>query len=159
LKHFGTDAFPNSTNFSLYSSQDTVTLTERFENEAGNWFLPNIPYVVNTYKVVSQCGQVINANDSIIGAWPRPSSSNVFALFDGNKVLQPRERVSLDSLDNTYGYLSGFIYYAEDTLGNPLGWWPVDTLTNLDLTYSVLKTDTTVFLTIEDEIYNSFIQL
>ena len=154
LKHFGTDAFPNSTTFSLYSTQDTVTLTERFENEVGTWFLGGVPYVVDVYKVTSFSGHIINSNDSIIGAWPRPSSSNVFALYDGSNVLQPRERVSLDSLDNTYGYLHGFIYYVEDTLGNPLGWWPIDTLTDFNLTYSILKTDTTVFLENEELISN-----
>ena len=157
LLHFGTDAFPNATTFSLHSTNDTVTLSERFENEAGDWFLAGTEYIVDTYKIFSASGHVINSNDSIIGAWARPSSSNVFALFDTANVLVPRERNSLDSLSQIYGYMTGYIYNVSDLSGNPLGWWPIDTLADFNLTYSILKTDTTVFLTVDNQIEDEFV--
>ncbi|MBK8926690.1 MAG: S8 family serine peptidase [Crocinitomicaceae bacterium] len=150
LDHFGTDAFPNSTTFALYSSNDTVTLSERYQNVAGDWFLPNTDYVVDTYEITSISGHIVNFNEEIIAAWPRPSSSNVFMIYDVNNVVMPRERIILDSVDNSYGYMRGYIYFVSDTLGNPLGWWPIDTLADFDLTYSILKSDTTVFLNNEE---------
>ncbi|MEZ4921859.1 MAG: S8 family serine peptidase [Crocinitomicaceae bacterium] len=150
LDHFGTDAYPHSQNHSLYSTNDTVTLTERYQNVAGSWFVEGVPYVVNTYKINTISGHVINSNETVLYSWPRPSSSNTFALFDSNNELMPRERLTLDSLTLTQGFMTGYIYQVFDTLGNPLGWWPSDTLTDFDMTYSLLKEDTTVFLNDEE---------
>jgi hypothetical protein len=146
VAHFGTDAFPDFTDFNLHSTNDTITLSERYQNEDGQWFLPYTPYIVDTYKISAQSGHQIFTNEIVVAQWPRPSSSNVFALYDSSNVIQPRERVTLDSIDYIWGYLTGYIYHVSDSLGNSIGWIPFDTTHTFDLTYTLLKYDTAYYL-------------
>ncbi|MBD3637185.1 MAG: S8 family serine peptidase [Crocinitomicaceae bacterium] len=147
LYHFGTDVNSFSISSSVYSNNDTITLTERYENQSGNWYLPNIPYVIKTHQIQIVTTHGIGTNDTILAYWPRPSSSNLLELFDnGTKTLRPRERLYIASLSNMSATLNGYIYEVSDTSGNSLGWWPFNLDYAKELTYSVLTSDTTVFL-------------
>jgi hypothetical protein len=127
LIHCSSDSLTNSKLISLYSSNQIVTLTERYKNYGDKWFKPG-PYKVNTYKIDATVNYTIGSNDSIKAKWPRPSSSNLLPLFDVNKKLVPRERILLNTVNQNSASLTGYIYRVSDTLGNFLGWWPFDTI-------------------------------
>lgn len=144
LIHYGTDAtFPFSRSISLHSTNQTIELQERYENAAGNWFLPG-QYKVDAYRVEAVVNHNLTATDSIVAAWPRPSSSTVLPLYDGNMHLLARERVKLTNVTQSQATLEGFVYKVSNLAGTPLGWWPFDTtaLTNANLTYTLLLYNT-----------------
>jgi hypothetical protein len=93
-------------------------------------------YLVNTYKVNATVNHNIPTGDSIVAYWPRHSSSNQFPIYDSNKVLLPRERITINSLNHTSAALTGYFYRVSDTLGNFLGWLPSNTTPQF--AYSVL---------------------
>src|SRR5690606_29194912 len=74
-------------------------------------------------------------------SWPRPSSSNTFALFTSNNVIYPREKVELIAVDNNSAQLTGYYYEVFDTLGNFIDWWPKNFSSPMDfkVEYSVLS--------------------
>ncbi len=153
LKHFGTDAFPFVPSQTVHSTNDTITLSERYQNSDDIWFLPDVPYVVNTFKINTISEHSIIDGQEIIASWERPSSSNVFALFDGDNVLQPRERIKLDVVTETQAFMTGYIYQVSDTLGNFIGWIPFSTddpFNPIDMTYSLLIKDTVAFAGTEE---------
>lgn len=143
LYHFGTNPSSGCSftkTKTLFSNNDTVVLTERYQNQVQTWFKKG-RYIVKTYKVSA----TINHNfgfvtDSTMYYWPRHSGSSVLELFSGTKKkLRPHEKVTINSFNANSASLSGYIYQVKDTLGNPLGWWPFDTtLTNMQFEYSVL---------------------
>jgi hypothetical protein len=96
-------------------------------------------YVVNTYKANATINHNIPTGDSIVAYWPRHSSSNQFPLYNSNKVLLPRERITINSLNHTSASLTGYVYRVRDTLGNDIGWWPFNNIfSNAQFAYSVL---------------------
>ncbi len=138
LKHYGTDAFSNNISVSLYSTNTTITIPERYENADSVWFNTG-KYLVNTYKVDATVYHNLASTDTLVASWPRPSSSNVLPLYNTNNELLPRERVVLNSVNQNSASLTGYIYRVSDTLGNFLGWWPFDTTsTNPQFAYSLL---------------------
>ncbi len=138
LRHYGTDAFPYSLSTSLYSSNRAVKTPERFRGANGVYY-PASEYKVDAYEIRATVQHNLAAHDSIVAAWPRPSSSNVLPLYDNSNNLLPRERVTLDSLDQNNAYLRGYVYRVSDQGGNYLGWWPFDTATvNPQFAYSIL---------------------
>lgn len=140
--HFGTNSASSySKSKTLYSSSDTVNLTERYQNDAGTWFAPG-QYIVRTYEMGANVAQTLPfVFDSIMYFWTRPSSSTVLNLFTGltNKQLIPHEKVAFTANASGYSSLRGYIYKVSDLAGNPLGWWPHDTTAaNCNFEYSVL---------------------
>ncbi|MCC5919002.1 MAG: S8 family serine peptidase [Cryomorphaceae bacterium] len=121
-----------------FSTNDTITIPERYRNESNIWFIPG-KYIVDTYKVDATVYHNLSPADTLVAYWPRPSSSNVLPLFDSLNKLLPRQRVVLNSVDWDSAALTGYIYKVSDTLGSFLGWWPFDTTkTNPQFAYSVL---------------------
>lgn len=162
LAHFGTDAFPFLLETSLYSTGDTVTLSERFENESGVWFLPDVPYVVNTWKATTTSTHSIIPGQTIIASWPRHSSSNFFALFDDDNVIMPRERIELNSVSETEAVMTAYYYEVFDMSGSPVGWWPTnsdDFDYQFDMTYSLLIEDTVAFTEIDEGNASNFMDV
>ncbi len=154
LSHYGTDSFPNNKTKVLYSTNDTITILERYENDAGVWFLPG-KYVVSTYKIDATVFHNLPVLDSIVAYWPRHSSSNLLPLFDSNNELLPRERITINSVNQGSASLTGYLYEVKDTLGNPLGWWPFDTtLSQAQLTYTILRHNI-LFSGTKEELYES----
>lgn len=148
VKHFGTD---NSGHFTLanqYSTNDTVKLTERYKNAAGQWFVPNKKYVINSWRILTFVYHGLSPSDTIINFWRRHSSTNVleaWSYVNGKKVLRPRERLASLYCNYNQASTEGYIYHVRDSAGNFLGWWPFDTSavqTKMKLTYSVLVEDT-----------------
>ncbi|MCB9231239.1 MAG: S8 family peptidase [Bacteroidia bacterium] len=160
LAHYGTDAFFNTKTLSLHSQNDTILLKERYENAASQWFKPAYPYVVNTWRIEARVYHSLPVFDTLIAAWPRPSSSNLLPLFDGQNTLLARERISLDAVNQFYADLSGYVYQVSDTAGNNLGWWPFDTsLAQAQLTYSLLLVDTTIAIARDKPLASSPVQI
>ena len=154
LAHFGTDAFPFTPSTSVYSTGDTVTLSERYENEDGIWFLPDVPFVVNTYQLTTTAEHSIIPGQTIIASWPRHSSSNFFALFDDENVIIPRERIELNSVSETEAVMTAYYYEVFDLDGTPLGWWPTSTDDPdylMNMAYSLLIQDTVVTVGIDED--------
>jgi hypothetical protein len=125
LMHYNTSFTSNNFQMLLISSNDTIVLSESCENASKIWFKPG-KYVARTYKINSTVTHNIPTGDSIVAYWPRHSSSNQFPLYDSNKVLLPRERITINSLNHTSASLTGYVYRVSDTLGNFLGWLPSD---------------------------------
>lgn len=132
LYHFGTNTLtPYTINKTVYSNSDTIILTENYQNKANPrvWF-QNGKYVVKTFLITANLLPSLQFpnTDSVMYVWPRHSSSEVFALFNANKKLVPRERVQITSYSNASAFMKGYIYQVWDSTGlNPLGWWPCDT--------------------------------
>ncbi|MDO8998424.1 MAG: S8 family serine peptidase [Bacteroidota bacterium] len=131
LYHFGTNSSSSyAISKAVYSSIDTIKLTEKYQNQAlvQAWFNKG-KYIVKTYEISATVNHSFPfSTDSLMYYWPRPSSSAVLELFKGtNKSLQPRQRIIINSCSASSASLKGYIYQVKDTLGNPLGWWPCDT--------------------------------
>lgn len=129
LYHYGTNyRFPYTISKSLYSSVDTVVLTETYKNELNQFvYSPGI-YIVKTYQIdVTVNHSWTYPTDSILHHWARHSSSYVFDLFNGQKKITLHPRVKFTSFSPTSASLRGYIYEVKGFSGNPLGWWPCDT--------------------------------
>jgi len=129
LEHWSSDSISHGIIKSLINSNQTIRISERYQNGAGKWFKPGY-YKADVYKIkvnLSHSALMNVLEDSIVDVWPRASSSNLLPLYNTTKHLTPRERVSLDSIHTYYTELSGYIYKISDTLNNFLGWWPFDT--------------------------------
>ena len=131
LIHIGTDNLFHNESITHVSSGNTIHLLEPFHNVIDDiWFAPG-DYRVNTYKVEQQFFfpfNLIPAEDQILDAWARSSSSNLFAHFDNNNNLLARERIKFDmtTVSASNGYASGYAYEVSDTFGNFIGWFPFD---------------------------------
>lgn len=143
--HYDSKITSNSITTSSISTNDTIIITERYSNDNGNtYFLPN-KYVVNTYRVDGIFTHNLPTDDSIIGIWPRHSSSNLLPLFNSNMELVPRERISLNSYNKNTASFSGYLYRVNDTDNNILGWWPFNySNSNINFAYSVLVWHTNI---------------
>jgi hypothetical protein len=137
LLHFGTN------NYSGYSVSKVQTgssvntkLLERFQSPVPpyNWNQTTsngfpIIFNVTPYKITSTVYHNISLQDTIIGYWPRPSSSvtwNLYSTIGGTNYLIPRQKLQIISCNNTSAILEGYVY--EVKIGTtPIGWWPVDT--------------------------------
>lgn len=148
LRHFGTSSVPYTSSSTQISTNDTITLSEIYQNVAGSWFQPNIPFVVNTYSVDFSCNHYIPPGETIEDYWVRPSGSSTFGLFGSDNVVYPREKIEIISLSQSNAYLRGYVYEVSDTLGNPLGWWPFDPNGNHQAEYTVLTSGN--FASVED---------
>jgi hypothetical protein len=129
LYHFGTGSQSQSSSVvakTLYSSVDTIRLTERFQKLTNLQWFQKGKYIVKTYEITSVVSHNIFSQDTIIAFWPRHSSSVTFPLFANGKLM-PREKTKIISLNSSSATLKGYIYQVKDSLGNSLGWWPVDT--------------------------------
>jgi subtilisin family serine protease len=154
VEHFGTTNNGRAFRTTLHSSRDTIQLQERYQSEAGTWFLPG-RYFVRTYQVGATVNHnLTNLTDSIIAFWPRPSSSNTLQLFDRNKQLQPRERLYMDaaSFNRNSVRTFGYAYQVWDSLNRYLGWWPNDTIRTARLEYSMWIRDKRFCLTGSEEL-------
>lgn len=141
LEHFDNIEFSSTDNSSLYSSGDTVLISELYQNQAGLWFLPG-SYIVNTYKLTSEIEHNVAIPYVIDTFWSRHSGSETFPLFDSNKKLIPHEKVTIDSLDASKAYLHGYTYEVFDLNNNLLGWWPMNhNLQVLEFDYTLLLKD------------------
>jgi len=139
VSHYGTKFFPTTKKYTLWSPiAKTINIPERYKNEAKVWFAKG-QYSVIAYQIDATVSHNLPTSDSIVAYWPRPSSSNLLPLFDSNDKLLPRERIAIDSLDQNYAYLRGYVYQVKDLLGNPLGWWPFDTAFQVQLEYTILR--------------------
>ncbi len=150
LYHFGTDPTANCTstigNPLLAYTGDTITITEPYQNIANTWFKAG-KYIVNTYQIDVKFDYTLNANDTIVSYWARPSGSTTFQLFNASKKLVPHEKVIINTLDDISATTRGYCYEVFDTLGNPLGWWPSNIPSNvtdsLKVEFSILAHDKT----------------
>ena len=132
LLHFGTNSFSAySVSKTLLSAVDTIRTIERFERlYPTSLIFQKRKYIVKTFQITSTVNHNISPNDTIIGYWPRPSSSITWPLFTGTgsaKKLTPREKTKILTLNNGSATLRGYIYQVKDSLGTPIGWWPCDT--------------------------------
>lgn len=146
LLHFDTDSIACFKSISLLSTNDTIIIPERYQNQSFQWFKDG-KYVVNTFKVQARTAHNLAANDFIIASWPRHSASNSLPIFDTENYLLPRERVVLDTITADSAILTGYIYEVRDTVGNYLGWWPFDTslaADTADFAYSILVHDSII---------------
>lgn len=156
LYHFGTNALtPYTLTKGLYSSIDTIILTEKYDHPLTQQVYNKGKYIVKTFKIdahISQPG--LYSTDSLLYYWPRHSGSYVYDLPKSNKRLDLHEKTKITSYNGTSADLSGYIYQVKDSLGNPKGWWPCDTsfaaLNNLGyslMEYSVLTYNRAVGIT------------
>jgi len=151
----GTNTTLNNITISTPFSSDTVKLEERFENSNNQWFLANKNYIVDKYQVNATVFHNLPLTDSIISFWPRHSSSSIFPSFNTENILLPRERIVINSLNNSSASLTGYVYKVYDSLGNHLGWWPFDTTLNqVRLEYSILSENLLYNNTNENEVIN-----
>lgn len=154
LSHFGTNTVVSDISVWASLPSDTVFLDERFENASNQWFQPGVKYVVNKYQVNATVYHGLPVTESIVAFWPRHSSSTLFPLYDSNNYLLPRERIVINSLDNSSADLTGYVYHVSDSIGNFLGWWPFDTtLSQMQFEYSILS-ENLLFDGIEEENIN-----
>jgi len=152
LKHFGSDAFPFTPTFEVFSTNDTIQFTERHGTDEDIWFLPGHNYIVNTYRITATVEHSIIPGQEIIASWERHSSSNPFALFDENNMIEPRERVSLLSVTDSEAELEGYIYEVKDSAGAFISWVPYgpdDPENPYYLSYSLLIEDTIAYASTE----------
>lgn len=146
IVHLGfNEYFPEDYAPSPIFSNVTVTLSERYENQVGEWFLPDHPYVVNIYSINAIPSHTIDLGYELFDAWPRHSSSNLLG-FPQSSVLTPHERINLIYADENEAQLTGYIYEVKDTLGNFLGWWPFDpgnsdNIVNMEYTLHLVRDD------------------
>ncbi len=127
LYHFGTSNSPYSLTKSVYSASDTITTTEPYKSLNLTWYNKGT-YIVKTFEINATISHNLPyASDSLMYYWPRPSSSAVFELFDNNKRLRPRQRVTISSCNSNSANMKGYIYEVRNFSGNILGWWPCDT--------------------------------
>ncbi|MEY4937913.1 MAG: hypothetical protein RIS64_4272, partial [Bacteroidota bacterium] len=138
VDHYGTTSKGHTFRTSVYSNRDTVTLTERYQNESNVWFGKG-RYFVKTYKMEATVNHTLLPTDSIIGFWSRPSSCNVLQLFDNRKQIQPRERAFINpaSVNLNSAQLHGYAYQVWNESNQYLGWWPADTLRSSRLEYTL----------------------
>lgn len=149
LKHFELDSFPDVTTVSLYSTNDTITIEERYQNNVGTWFLPD-EYVVTAYQINTTVTHNVASLGTIIEYWPRHSSSTLLPIFDANNILLPRERVVINSVNSSTASLTGYVYKVSDLTGTQLGWWPFDTShVEINMAYTLLIDMTSVLQTTE----------
>jgi len=145
LLHFGTDAFAHSKSVALHASNQAITLLARYQDPSETWFQPDA-YKVDVYEVTATVSHNLTANEVVMAAWPRSSSTTVLPLYDGSQNLKAYERATLESVNQSQAVLTGYLYKVYDLNGTPLGWWPFDTaqLHQAELTYSLLVCDTLV---------------
>lgn len=126
LWHFST-ASPHSysLNRTLISSVDTVKMLEPFQHPGINTWYHKGKYIVNTYKVTSTFNHPFSNKDTIIASWPRSSSTGTWDLLK-NKIITPRQRCKITSINHSTAQLEGYIYQVKDSLGSSIGWWPFD---------------------------------
>jgi Subtilase family len=140
VKHFGTDSqFSYNRTYSQVSTAQTINLLEGYTNSIGTFYQSGA-YKVNKYKVDATVFHNLIADDSVVSYWPRPSSSLVLEDINGSNLL-PRERVKINSLDNSSCNMTGYVYQVFDTLNNSIGWWPFNVTTQLSkasFEYSIL---------------------
>lgn len=126
LQHFGTLNTSHNNTITLYSSNDTVLITERCRQLIfPKSYLKKGTYILKTYKVESTVYHSIPNSDTIVAYWPRPSSSEVWEKVI-NKKLRPHENATILSCNNSQAVLRGFIYEVRDLSGTLKGWWPID---------------------------------
>ena len=128
LYHFGTNVNSTAVHFKSFVTNgmnDTIYLTEPYENSAGTWF-PKGYYKVNRYQLTDVMNYNLNANDTIVSYWARPSGSTTLANWDANKRLTPHRKIQINSMSSTACNVTGFFYEVMDLAGNPLGWWPMN---------------------------------
>lgn len=141
LKHFGTTTHPFTSTITQVSTGDVVELTEFYENENSTTFQTGTQYTVNKYQVDAYVDHQIPAIDNIIDYWPRPSSSTVFADIVAG-VVEPRERLTIESINLNQAHVRGYVYEVFDMSSNFIGWWPADpNVSTRQLAYTVLVED------------------
>jgi hypothetical protein len=138
VNHFGTN-FLSSFTKSVTSGYFTqsVFLKENYKDQNTNIQLRG-HYNIQPYRIEAEVNHNLVNSDSIVGYWPRNSSSTPWALFDGGG-LSPRERIKITYLDQNICKMTGFVYQIFDASNNSVGWWPMDTtLSNLTFEYTIL---------------------
>lgn len=151
IEHFGTNSQSVHTKTKdLFATDMTVFIPERFQDNLGNWVMSG-NYKVDIYEINAQINHQLGENDTIIGYWPRGSSSTPWGLpqvSGGLNLIYPYEKVSINCTP-TECNLKGYIYKAKTMAGVPLGWWPQDTsLSEIKFEYSLLTRDTSQIDTI-----------
>jgi hypothetical protein len=128
VMHFGTNS--NSTftkQISQESLGDTIKNLEYYNTTVDTiWYKPG-KYIVDRFRIDAQVNHNLNIVDTIFRYWCRTSSSTLLEGVNANGELLARERIKIDSMNNTYAKLHGYVYKVYDSLGNYITWWPFDT--------------------------------
>jgi hypothetical protein len=143
LYHFGSDNFSNTKSHSLYSTNDSIYLTEPWPTYDSTLYSAT-RYSCDVWKVSATVNHTLASTDSIVYDWQRNSSSTPFDLYaSGTHILAPHEKVHISSISNTSAQLYGYVYHLKNSSGTYIGWLPFDTtLSNSTFDYSILTKNT-----------------
>lgn len=131
LIHFDSDSFASSYRIEQIYNDLLLRLYEPERSSNGLLFGKG-NYTTDVYKVTCTVPHMLLPIDTIVGSWPRSSSSFVYRepavdqhLLDS--ILVPRERLYLESVNNTEAVLYGYVYNLKNISGVSYGWLPFDT--------------------------------
>ena len=122
VNHFGTLHNTNELSLTQMNTNAPLYLKENTRDYEGNWYTKG-DYFANIYKATSTVHHSISAQDTIIGYWARPSSSEVLEPTVNDSLL-PRERPQIEFIDRDSCIISGYIYEILDGSNNTIGWIP-----------------------------------
>lgn len=135
--HFGTKFYPNTKKIMQTTNHQIIYLKEQTQNKIGQW-LDNGKYKVDAYKITAAVHHNLPAGDSIMYYWSRPSMSTVFGPIKNDSLL-PRERISINGLNQDSCSMTGYVYHVFDLSGYPICWLPFDTtLSKARFEYTIL---------------------
>ena len=145
LYHFGSDNFTNTKSHSLYSTNDSIFLSEPWPSTDSALY-GAVRLSCDVWKVSATVNHTLASSDSIVYDWPRNSSSTPFDLYNSTThTLVPHEKVHITSISNTNAQLYGYVYHLKNSSGTYIGWLPFDTtLANSTFDYSILTKNTLV---------------
>jgi hypothetical protein len=138
--HFGTANLSPQWQTDMVEQDVMVQFTRNYTNPAGNTFLKNVPYKADVYKITAVFPH--NLGQPVTEYWPRPSSSNTFALYAANagiNQIEPKEKCSIDNINASEAVISGYTYAIKNTGGTFLGYAPFNpnNTNEIKLAYSV----------------------
>jgi hypothetical protein len=84
------------------------------------------------YKVSVNISHNLLAGTTILGAWERNSSSNLYPNYDfGSGQLVSETGIELGAYDLNAAHLTGYFYFLQDNLTFATGWFPFDPTTEM----------------------------
>jgi subtilisin family serine protease len=138
-QHFQTNVQGGTVSNNLFASNVLVQLNEDFGTiPAGN-------YTADIYKITAVVPHTIGANEVILDAWVRNSSSNLWASPGTGNVVVREPRIKLDAYTLTQATLSGYIYHLTAGQNGAMNdWIPFQNISDAKFAYTIYTHDPTV---------------
>jgi hypothetical protein len=149
LLHLESDSITGSSISLQKVDSNLILKLNEVEKTSLGVLLNTIDYKFDVYKVTCNIPHNLSNTDTLVGIWPRSSSSFVYHApsFDDNyldSILMPREHVYLQSANSQNAIFYGYTYCVKDkNTDSIIGWLPMDTTQakTTNFSYSILVGD------------------